>query len=184
MNAATKEGFVMNTLRRIPRVLTKAIAAGAVMVAAALPVAVMGAGTASAATTNPSLFCSQNDLISAGGQYNYAGSPYCGSMPWGAQNQVISFNVFGSNFAFDNGPASATTTATGVTVLSVTENTTYSATVTLAIGAATAPGYYGLTLTDDNGSGSLATAFGLSGYPTHYDKKYLSRTTSRSLSGI
>ena len=48
-----------------------------------------------------------------------------------------------------------------MTVLGVTENTTYSATVTLAIGATTTPGYYGLSITDDNGTGSLATAFGV-----------------------
>ena len=36
-NAATKEGFLMNTLRRISRPLVKTFAVGAVMVAAALP---------------------------------------------------------------------------------------------------------------------------------------------------
>ena len=56
-NAATKEGFLMNTLRRISRPLVKTFAVGAVMVAAALPAMAM-AGTASAATTAPTLTCS------------------------------------------------------------------------------------------------------------------------------
>ena len=44
----TKEGFLMNTLRRIPRHMVKALAAGAVLIAATLPLAV--ASTAGAAT--------------------------------------------------------------------------------------------------------------------------------------
>ena len=55
-NAATKEGFLMNTLRRISRPLVKTFAVGAVMVAAALP-AMAIAGTASAATTAPTIVC-------------------------------------------------------------------------------------------------------------------------------
>jgi len=55
-NAATKEGFLMNTLRRISRPLVKDICVGAVMVAAALP-AMAITGTASAATTAPTIVC-------------------------------------------------------------------------------------------------------------------------------
>ncbi len=55
-NAATKEGFLMNTLRRISRPLVKTFAVGAVMVAAALPAMALS-GTASAATTAPTIAC-------------------------------------------------------------------------------------------------------------------------------
>ncbi len=147
----------MNTLRRVTRHMVKAIAAGAVLVAAGLPVAV--ASTAGAATS-PTLYCSQYAATTSV-MYNYASTPYCGSMPYGAQNSTITFNLSGANFAFNAGSVSATTTATGVTVLSVTENNANSASVMLAIGATTAPGYYPLTLTDANGSATLANAFGV-----------------------
>ena len=42
METTTKEGFFMNALRLAPRRMAKALAAGAVMVAAALPLAMMG----------------------------------------------------------------------------------------------------------------------------------------------
>lgn len=137
--------------------MVKAVAAGAVLVAAGIPVAM--ASTAGAATS-PSLYCSQYASTTSV-MYNYAGSPYCGSMPYGAQNSTFSFNLSGANFAFNAGSVSATTTATGVTVDSVTENNANSATVMLTIGATTAPGYYPLTLTDSNGSATLTNAFGV-----------------------
>src|ERR1700722_11427343 len=55
-NAATKEGFLMNTLRRISRPLVKTFAVGAVMVAAALPGMALSS-TAGAATTAPTIDC-------------------------------------------------------------------------------------------------------------------------------
>src|ERR1700691_1581454 len=53
---ASKEGFLMNTLRRISRPLVKTFAVGAVMVAAALPAMAL-ASTADAATTAPTVLC-------------------------------------------------------------------------------------------------------------------------------
>ena len=50
----------MNTLRRISRPLVKTFAVGAVMVAAALP-AMAISGTASAATTAPTIACTVAD---------------------------------------------------------------------------------------------------------------------------
>jgi large repetitive protein len=155
--AAIKEGFVMNTLRRIPRVLVKVVAAGTVMVAAALPVAVMGTGTAGAATS-PSLACSQLSSVFA---TDISGNPYCGSLPWTTQNSELTFYVQGANLGFANGPATATTNATGVTVTGFTELNTFSARVTIAVGSTVTPGYYGLTITDGNGTATLATAYGV-----------------------
>jgi hypothetical protein len=147
----------MNTLRRLTRHMVKAVAAGAVLVAAGLPVAI--AGTAGAATS-PTLYCSQT-APTLTVNYNFAGSPFCGSMPYGSQNSVITVNLSGSGLAFNGGSATATTTATGVTVLSTTENNANSATVTLAIGASATPGYYPITLTDASGSATLTNAFGV-----------------------
>ena len=147
----------MNTLRRVTRHMVKAVAAGAVLVAAGIPVVM--AGTAGAATS-PTLYCSQNDPTLTV-NYNYAGNAYCGSMPWGYQNGSLTVNLSGAGLAFDLGTASATTNATGVTVTSVTENNANSATVQLSIGASVAPGYYSITLTDDNGTATLKNAFGV-----------------------
>ena len=146
----------MSAFRRVTRRLVT-IAAASVLAAIGLPlVGVSAAG----ASTSPSLYCSQLAAVTAG-QSNIFGSPYCGPLPWGTQNSVLTFNVYGANLGFDNGAVSATTTASGVTVLSVTENNTFSATVVLAIGASQTPGYFGLSITDGNGTSTLATAFGV-----------------------
>ena len=144
----------MNTLRRISRHMVKAVAAGAVMVAAALPVAF--ATTAGAAsTTNPTITCSQL------GSSPVSTNPFtCGSLPYGAAGSTIVFYVFGSGFANDNGASSVTTTAPGVQG-QVTELSTSEAQVVLYTSASTTPGYYPITITDDNGSATLATAFGV-----------------------
>jgi hypothetical protein len=52
MNTTTREGFLMNTLRRIPRYIVKALAAGAVLIAATLPLA---AATEASAAGVPTL---------------------------------------------------------------------------------------------------------------------------------
>ena len=150
----------MNTLRRVSGRLLKAVAASAVLVGAALP-AVLNSGAASAAaTTGPTLYCSQSAPTTTP-MYNYQGTPYCGSMPYGTQNSTFSFNISGANLAFDLGNVTATTNATGATVNSVVENNQNSATVSVSIGAATPPGYYSITLTDHNGTATLTNAFGV-----------------------
>ncbi len=150
----------MNTLRRVRGRLVKAVAAGAVLVGAALPVALSGGAAGAATTTGPTLYCSQagSTLVP---MYNYQGSVYCASMPYGTQNSQLTINLSGANLAFDQGNVSATTNATGVTVEGVVENNQNSATVYLGIGASTAPGYYSITLTDHNGTATLQNAFGV-----------------------
>jgi len=140
--------------------LLKAIAASAVMVGAGLPVVLNSGAASAAATTGPTLYCSQY-ASTLTPMYNYQGTPYCGSMPYGTQNSTLTFNISAANLAFDLGSVSATTNATGVTVNSVVENNQNSATVSLSIAASTAPGYYSLTLTDHNGTATLPNAFGV-----------------------
>ena len=159
-NRAITKGFCMNIFRRMTGRLLKAIAASAVMVGAGLPVVLNSGAASAAATTGPTLYCSQY-ASTLTPMYNYQGTPYCGSMPYGTQNSTLTFNISAANLAFDLGTATATTNATGVTVTSVVENNQNSATVSLSIAASTAPGYYSLTLTDHNGTATLPNAFGV-----------------------
>ena len=114
-NAATKEGFLMNTLRRISRPLVKTFAVGAVMVAAALPAMALS-GTASAATTAPTIACTErHDAASRRARRGYAivGQGFTGN-----------FVAEGTDFAFDQavgGAVTLTTTAPGVTFTNVNE---------------------------------------------------------------
>lgn len=129
--------------------MAKVFAAGTVLLAVGLPVAL--AGTAGAATASPSITCSQvSSSLGAA----------CGVLPVVTVGNTIAFNVFGSNFAFDNGPVTGTTTAAGATV-SITETSTSSAQVVVSTSGTTVPGYYGITLKDDSGSATFATAFGV-----------------------
>ena len=150
----------MNFFRRVTGRLLKAVAASAVLVGAGLPVALSGGTAGAATTTGPTLYCSQY-APTLTTMYNYQGNPFCASMPYGTQNSTLTFNISGANLAFDLGSVSATTNATGVTVTSVVENNQNSATVSLSIASTTAPGYYSLTLTDHNGTATLANAFGV-----------------------
>ncbi|MGC8499471.1 MAG: beta strand repeat-containing protein [Acidimicrobiales bacterium] len=166
--------------------LVKAVAAGAVLVGAALPVALSGGAAGAAATTGPTLYCSQTAPTTSP-MYNYQGSVYCASMPYGTQNSQLTINLSGANLAFDQGNVSATTNATGVTVEGVVENNQNSATVYLGIGASTAPGYYSITLTDHNGTATLQNAFGVdpAATITSYTPKTMSEgaTTLITVSG-
>lgn len=148
MNAATKEGFIMNTLRRIPRVLAKAAAAGAVLVATAVPLAAMG--TAGAATA-PTLTCTALSPSCTSG-FAIVGQGYTGTV-----------DLVGTGFANDSGlggTASIATNATGVSFSNVLETSATTATATITVSSATAPGFYTATLTDDNGT-SAALAIGV-----------------------
>jgi len=55
MKTTTNEGFLMNTFRRISSHMVKALAAGAVLVATALPLAIAGTAGAAVDTTNASI---------------------------------------------------------------------------------------------------------------------------------
>ncbi len=132
----------MNTSRRIPRQLVKALAAGAVLVAAALPLAIATtAGAASAWTTVA--------FSVHGATTNTIGTGASGT-----------FTITGpaATFAADGSTTTVTSTAPGLTFSSVTEPAG-GATVTgsFASTSATVPGNYTLTVTDDAGAATSTT---------------------------
>src|SRR5580693_1412926 len=132
-NAATKEGFLMNTLRRISRPLVKTFAVGAVMVAAALP-AMAIAGTASAATTAPTIACT----VAA-----TTGTPSCSSgYAIIGQGMTGTFVLEGTGLAFDQavgGNVTLTTTAPGVTFTDVNETSATTLSADIDSTSATTP---------------------------------------------
>ena len=127
--------------------MVKAAAGGAVLVAAALPMA--AAGVASAATS-PTIYSTAGGTTSAA-----TGSPVV------QQNGANLINLVGANFAFDGGPVTISTNAPGVTVSGATETGTTAANATFTASATTAPGFYSVTLTDDNGTVTLPNALGV-----------------------
>jgi len=133
----------MNNPRRIQRHLVKALAAGALLAAAALPMAI---ATAAGAAAPPVL------------THVYLGAT--GTAPFtigaGASGTV---NFTGTGFANDGGNVSLATTATGVTFSSAAETSTTAGTASFTSTASTPPGTYGVTLTDDNGTSTATTLF-------------------------
>jgi hypothetical protein len=133
--------------------MVKAAAAGAVMVAAALPVVAMS-GTAGAATP-ATLTCSAAST----------GSPSCSS-GYAIIGQGFSgnFYVAATGLANDQaigGSVSLTTTAPGVTFTNVNEDAFGDVTATLTSTSAATPGFYPVTLTDTNGAATLALGLGI-----------------------
>ena len=134
--------------------MVKAVAAGAVMVAAALPVVAMS-GTAGAATP-ATLTCSAARTT---------GTPTCSSLGYAIIGQGFAgnFKGFGTGFANDQaigGNVTLTTTAPGVTFTNVNETAT-TVTATLTSTSATTPGFYPITLTDTNGASTMALGLGV-----------------------
>jgi hypothetical protein len=145
MNTTTREGFLMNTSRRIPRQLVKALAAGAVLFAAALPLVV--ASAAGAATLTAATFTPHNGTFATPNEIGTGAS--------GA------FSIAGSGFAGDGSTTTVTSTAPGLTFSGVTEavgGATVSGSFTST--SATVPGTYTLTVTDDTGASTSTTTAG------------------------
>ena len=144
----------MNTLRRISQYMAKTVAVGAVLVAAALPVAI--ANTAGAATAPTltcinffSFSCPTNNLAIAGQGFSYTSA---------------SVGITGTGFANDQavgGIVTMTTTAPGVTFTNVQEQSSTSAVANITVPSSTTPGFYSVTLTDTNGSVTLPVALGI-----------------------
>jgi hypothetical protein len=140
--------------------LVKTFAVGAVMVAAALP-AMAIAGTASAATTAPTIVCTNatsaaNPTCASG--YAIVGQGFAGN-----------FVAEGSNFAFDQaigGAVTLATTAPGVSFTNVAETSTSVVTASIDTTSATTPGFYPVTLTDDNGTATFAVGLGVDNGPS------------------
>jgi len=138
----------MNNPRRIQRHLVKALAAGALLAAAALPMAIATAAGA-ADTVSGVTF-----IIAGGSSAAYIGTGASGT-----------FDVAGA-FAGDGGNATVTTTAPGVTFTNVVDISGTDLTGDFASTTATVPGTYAITTTDDNGTGTLTGAFTVYGDPS------------------
>ncbi len=148
MKTTTREGFLMNTSRRIPRQLVKALAAGAVLIAAALPLAIATAAGAAATTFGVVTFTPHNTT--------FASPNEIGTGATGTVN--ISASV---GFAFDGSTTTITSTAPGLTFTGAVENTSGvnsgDITANFVSTSATVPGNYTLTVTDDGGPTTSAT---------------------------
>lgn len=136
----------MNNPRRIQRHLVKALAAGAVLVAAALPLAI--AGSAGAATD-----AIQTVVFTPSNAANFG---------TGATGTV----TLTGTFAGDGGNATLTTSAPGVTFTSVVDTSPTTVTADYASTSATLPGVYNLTLTDDQGTVIDNDAFTVNAAPS------------------
>jgi hypothetical protein len=144
------EQLTMNNPRRIQRHLVKALAAGALLAAAALPLAI---ATEAGAVTAPTL--TSIAFTPHGATANSYGS--------GASGTVA---ITGTNFAHDGGNVTLTSSAGDLTFTSVTETSTTTATANFADTGSTA-GSYTATLTDDNGgSGAVTGAVVVDAGPT------------------
>lgn len=160
----TTEGFLMNTLRRISRHMVKAAAAGAVLVAAALPIAVATEAGAAPVPVASYLALTQVGTVPA----NPGGvglTPIFGQSWSGVGTFVLSAtdaaNLNGS------GAALITTTAPGVTFSGGTESvaTATQVVANIAASATTPAGYYPATITDGHGTLTIANAFFVNAAP-------------------
>ncbi len=141
----------MNNPRRIQRHLVKALAAGAVLVAAALPMAI--AGVAGAATTYTAAFSTSGAANTGPGD-----------------SGTFTLTASAATFAGDGGNATITApAASGVTFTSVVD-TDHAAKETITADYATAatatPGAYTLTVTDDAGTFTASNAITVDAAPT------------------
>jgi hypothetical protein len=129
------------------------------MVAAALPAMALS-GTASAATTAPTIVCT--NATSAAGPTCTSGYAIVG------QGFSGNFVAEGSNFANDQavgGAVTLTTTAPGVTFTNIAESSATVLTADISTTSATTPGFYPVTLTDDNGTTTFAVGLGVDNGP-------------------
>jgi len=138
----------MNNPRRIQRHLVKALAAGALLAAAALPMAIAGVAGAAGGTIASVAF----DTSGSGGttNTNYFGTGASGT-----------FVIAGTGFAGDGGNATVTTSAPGVSFTGVTDTSPTGIAISgsFASTSATVPGTYSLTVVDNAGTETLAGAF-------------------------
>ena len=147
----TSRGFLEGFLRRIPRHGVKALAAGALLAAAALPLAVATEAGAAGAITSIYV-CT--DAATCSGNGTQTISEHLASFGTGASGEI---QINGSDFAYDGGNVTVTSTAPGVTFSNASESSATEATVSFQSSASTLPGTYNLTLVDDANTGIVAT---------------------------
>jgi hypothetical protein len=137
----------MNNSRRIQRHLVKVLAAGALLGAAALPMAI---ATAAGAAPVPS-----GVTFSSPGTGDAFGS--------GASGTV---SIAGGGFAANGGNVTVTSNAPGLTFSGVTESTDILAGGSYASTSATVPGTYSISVTDSGGTDTLANAIVVNADPS------------------
>jgi hypothetical protein len=136
----------MNNPRRIQRHLVKALAAGALLAAAALPLAIATeAGAAPGALT----------VAFTPGTANAFGSGASGTAA-----------ITGTGFIADGGNVTITSSAPGLTFTSGAEASATAASADYASTSATVPGTYSITLTDDGGTDTVAGAIVVNADPS------------------
>jgi len=165
MKTTTREGFLMNTFRRIPRYAAKALAAGAVLVAAVLPLAVATEAGAAAIPASSYLLLTAGNGLSTG--LGAAGSPAIFAQGWTGTGTLILNAADAANLA-GTGNATVTSTAVGVTFSAGAESTVTAKQVvtTITAGAAVPAGYYPATITDGTGTVTIPNAFYVDAAPT------------------
>ncbi len=141
--------------------MVKALAAGAVLVAAALPLA--AAGIASAATVPPASYATATGPATAGatGVPTIFGPGYSGTV-------TVVFNASDALLLNGSGSASLSTTAAGVTFGTGTESVSTATQVvaTISTTAAVISGYYPITVTDTAGAVTVLNAYFVNPAPT------------------
>jgi hypothetical protein len=137
----------MNNPRRIQRHLVRALAAGALLAAAALPLAIASAAGAATADSISSITFDGNGV----------------SLPYVGTGASGTFVLLG-NFADDGGNVTVTSSAPGLTFSSLTDGSTV--TGDFATTSATVAGTYSVTVTDDNGTATDSTGVTVNADPT------------------
>ena len=170
MKTTTREGFLMNTFRRIPRYMVKALAAGAVLVAATLPLAVATEAGAAAVPASSYLTLTQVGGVPANADLGAAGSPAIFAQGWTGTGTFVLSTADGLNLA-GGGNAAVTSTAVGVTFTAGAESPASSGVAaqvvtTITAGAAVPAGYYPATITDAAGTVTIPNAFYVDAAPT------------------
>jgi hypothetical protein len=142
----------MNNPRRIQRHLVKALAAGALLAAAALPMAI---ATVAGAVTPPNPTLTSITFTPHGATANTI-----------AEGSTGTVAITGANFA-DNGGTVTLTQTSGVVFSAITETSSSTATANYDATAATPASDYSLQLTDFDGpSNTLTDAFNVTPSPT------------------
>jgi len=142
----------MNNPRRIQRHLVRAAAAGALLAAAALPLAI----ATSAGAVNPPPTITSVSFTPHGATAS--------TIAAGAQGTVA---ITGTDFVNDGGTVDLVTNAADVAFSDIVETSSTTATADYAVTTAQAAGSYSLDLTDNGGTtGVIAGAFSVTATPT------------------
>jgi hypothetical protein len=140
------EQLTMNNPRRIQRHLVKAFAAGTLLAAAALPLAIATAAGAAPTSITAVFSPGTGDAFGSGASGTVA--------------------LTGVGLANDGGDVTITSSAPGLTFSGASEQSTTAATASYSSTSATVPGTYSLTYTDDGGTVTNATGVVVNADPT------------------